>query len=138
APLRIELWGDMIDRLVMLDPVTGNETGELKATTVFPARHYVTPFEQMEPAIRHIERDLEERIAFFAARGQLLEKQRISERTRYDLEMLKTLGYCNGIENYSRYLENRPPGSPPATLLDYFPDDFLVFLDESHVMVPQI
>lgn len=138
APLRIELWGDTIDRLVMLDPVTGDATGELTATTVFPARHYVTPYEQMEPAIRQIEHDLEERIAFFEAREQLLEKQRISERTRYDLEMLKTLGYCTGIENYSRYLENRPPGSPPATLLDYFPDDFLVFLDESHVMVPQI
>ena len=138
APLRIELWGDSIDRLVMIDPVTGDEQGELDAVTVFPARHYVTPFEQIEPAVRQIEADLEERIAFFEANGKLLEKQRITERTRYDLEMLRTLGYCTGIENYSRYLEARPPGSPPATLLDYFPEDFLVFLDESHVMVPQI
>src|SRR5690554_2704019 len=138
APLRIELWGDMIDRLVMVDPVTGNEQGELDATTVFPARHYVTPYEQLEPAIRQIEADLQERIAFFEAGDRFLEKQRITERTRYDLEMLRTLGYCTGIENYSRYLEGRPPGSPPATLLDYFPDDMLVFLDESHVMVPQI
>lgn len=138
APLRIELWGDMIDRLVMVDPVTGNEQGELDATTVFPARHYVTPYEQLEPAIRQIEADLQERIAFFEAGDRFLEKQRITERTRYDLEMLRTLGYCTGIENYSRYLEGRPPGSPPATLIDYFPDDLLVFLDESHVMVPQI
>src|SRR5699024_2105084 len=120
------------------NPVTGDEQGELDAVTVFPARHYVTPFEQIEPAVRQIEADLEERIAFFEAGGKFLEKQRIAERTRYDLEMLKTLGYCTGIENYSRYLEDRPPGSPPATLLDYFPEDFLVFLDESHVMVPQI
>ncbi len=138
APLRIELWGDSIDRLVMMDPVTGDEQGELEATTVFPARHYVTPFEQMEPAIKQIEHDLQERIGFFEASDRFLEKQRITERTRYDLEMLRTLGYCTGIENYSRYLEGRPPGSPPATLLDYFPDDFLVFLDESHVMLPQI
>ena len=138
APLRIELWGDSIDRLVMINPVTGDEQGELDAVTVFPARHYVTPFEQIEPAVRQIEADLEERIAFFEAGGKFLEKQRITERTRYDLEMLRTLGYCTGIENYSRYLEARPPGSPPATLLDYFPEDFLVFLDESHVMVPQI
>ena len=138
APLRIELWGDEIDRLVMIDPVTGEEQGELEATTIFPARHYVTPYEQLAPAVKQIETDLQERINFFEQHDKFLEKQRITERTRYDLEMLRTLGYCTGIENYSRYLEGRPPGSPPATLLDYFPDDMLVFLDESHVMLPQI
>ncbi len=138
APLRIELFGDEIDRLLMIDPVTGVELAELETTTVFPAKHYVTPFEQLEPAIARIEHDLEERLDFFDRSGKLLEKQRLKERTMYDLEMLKTLGYCNGIENYSRYLDGRPPGTPPNTLLDYFPDEFITFLDESHVMLPQI
>jgi excinuclease ABC subunit B len=138
APLRIELFGDEIDRLVMVDPVTGAELAELESTTVFPAKHYVTPYEQLAPAITRIEHDLEERLDFFDRAGKLLEKQRLKERTLYDLEMLKTLGYCNGIENYSRYLDGRPPGAPPHTLLDYFPDDFITFLDESHVMLPQI
>ncbi len=138
APLRIELFGDEIDRLVMVDPVTGNELAELETTTVFPAKHYVTPFEQLEPAIAQIEHDLEQRLEFFERSGKLLEKQRLKERTMYDLEMMKTLGYCNGIENYSRYLDGRPPGAAPNTLLDYFPDDFITFLDESHVMLPQI
>ncbi len=137
-PLRIELWGEEVDRLVMVDPVTGNEQQELETITVFPARHYVTPFDKLEPAIATIERDLEARLDFFEKSGKLLEKQRLKERTLYDLEMLRTLGYCNGIENYSRYLDDRQPGQPPHTLIDYFPDDFLVFMDESHVMVPQI
>ena len=138
APLRVELFGDEIDRLVMIDPVTGNVLAELETTTVFPAKHYVTPFEQLEPAIAQIEHDLEERLDFFERSGKLLEKQRLKERTLYDLEMMKTLGYCNGIENYSRYLDGRPPGTAPNTLLDYFPDDFITFLDESHVMLPQV
>jgi len=138
APLRIELWGDEVDRLVMVDPVTGDELAALEATTVFPAKHYVTPYEQLAPAIAQIEHDLEERLGFFERSGKLLEKQRLKERTLYDLEMLKTLGYCSGIENYSRYLDGRKPGEPPHTLLDYFPDDFITFLDESHVMLPQI
>ena len=137
-PLRIELWGDEIDRITMIDPVTGDETAELDKATVFPAKHYVTPFEKLQPAILNIEHDLEKRLKFFKENGQLLEEQRLRERTNYDLEMLRTLGYCNGIENYSRYLEGRPPGSAPNTLLDYFPDDFIAFLDESHVMLPQI
>ncbi|HEX7040500.1 MAG TPA: excinuclease ABC subunit UvrB [Trueperaceae bacterium] len=137
-PLRIELWGDEIDRITLIDPLTGDETAELQSTTVFPARHYVTPHDKLQPAIEAIERDLERQLDYFESVGKLLEKQRLRERTLYDLEMLRTLGYCNGIENYSRYLENRPPGSAPNTLLDYFPDDFVVFLDESHVMVPQI
>ncbi len=137
-PLRIELWGDEIDRLVMVDPVTGDEVGELTSTTVFAAKHYVTPFDKLEPATEQIQRDLEERLEFFERTEKLLEKQRLRERTMYDLEMLRTLGYCSGIENYSRYLENRPPGSAPNTLLDYFPDDYITFLDESHVMLPQV
>jgi excinuclease ABC subunit B len=138
APLRIELFGDEIDRLAMIDPLTGAELAELETTTVFPAKHYVTPYEQLAPAIAQIERDLEARLEFFERSGKLLEKQRLKERTLYDLEMLKTLGYCSGIENYSRYLDGRQPGEPPHTLLDYFPEDFITFLDESHVMLPQI
>ena len=137
-PLRVELWGDEVDRITLIDPLTGDETAELQSTTVFPARHYVTPHDKLQPAIEAIERDLEKQLAYFESVGKLIEKQRLRERTMYDLEMLRTLGYCNGIENYSRYLENRPPGSAPNTLLDYFPDDFITFLDESHVMLPQI
>lgn len=137
-PLRIELWGDEIDRLTMIDPVTGSELVELQDATVFPAKHYVTPYEKLAPAVLEIEHDLGERLDYFEATGKLLEKQRLKERTQYDLEMLRTLGYCSGIENYSRYLERRPPGSTPGTLLDYFPDDYITFLDESHVMLPQV
>ena len=137
-PLRIELWGDEVDRLVMTDPLTGNETQELESTTVFPAKHYVTPMNKLEPAIRHIEYDLHQRLDFFEKSDKLLEKQRLKERTMYDIEMLRTLGYCNGIENYSRYLDGRQPGTAPHTLLDYFNDDFIVFMDESHNMVSQV
>ncbi len=137
-PLRIELWGDEIDRLTMIDPVTGEEVAELEHAMVFPAKHYVTPYEKLAPAVEEIEHDLVERLAYFEATGRYLEKQRLKERTNYDLEMLRTLGYCQGIENYSRYLERRPAGSTPGTLLDYFPDDFVTFLDESHVMLPQV
>jgi excinuclease ABC subunit B len=105
---------------------------------VFPAKHYVTPFETLRPAWSGSSADLHERLRFFERHGKLLEQQRLRERTMYDLEMLRTLGYCSGIENYSRYLDGRAPGEPPFTLLDYLPDDALVFLDESHVMVPQI
>ncbi len=137
-PLRIELWGDEIDRITMIDPVTGDETAELDRAMVFPAKHYVTPFEKLQPAIANIEQDLARQLHYFKENGKLLEEQRLRERTNYDLEMLRTLGYCNGIENYSRYLEGRPPGSAPNTLLNYFPDDFVAFLDESHVMLPQV
>jgi len=132
------LWGDEVDRLTMIDPVPGDELSELDSAMVFPAKHYVTPYEKLAPAIVEIEHDLAGRLAYFEATGKLLEKQRLKERTQYDLEMLRTLGYCSGIENYSRYLERRPPGSTPGTLLDYFPDDFITFLDESHVMLPQV
>ncbi len=138
APLRVELWGDEVDRIVMIDPVTGDETAELESVTVFPAKHYVTPFGKLEPAIAQIEHDLKERLALFESAGKLVEQQRLRERTMYDLEMLRSLGYCSGIENYSRYLEARAPGTSPSTLLDYFPDDFITFMDESHVMVSQV
>ena len=138
SPLRVELWGDEIDRLALVDPVTSDVVRELESATVFPAKHYVTPFEQLQPAIAQIEADLAERLAYFEGVGKLLEQQRLRERTNYDLEMLRTLGYCGGIENYSRYLDGRRTGEPPYTLLDYLPDDAMVFLDESHVMLPQI
>jgi excinuclease ABC subunit B len=138
APVRIELWGDVVDALRVVDPLTGDVLRDLTGLTVFPAKHYVTPFETLRPAVEHIERDLQERLAFFGRHGKLLEQQRLRERTMYDVEMLRSLGYCSGIENYSRYLDGRAPGEPPFTLLDYLPDDALVFLDESHVMVPQV
>ena len=137
-PVRIELWGDEVEALAVVDPVTGDEVKALSGVTIFPAKHYVTPFETLRPAVEQIERDLETRLAYFEGAGKLLEKQRLRERTLYDVEMLRTLGYCSGIENYSRYLDGRNPGEPPYTLLDYLPEDALVFLDESHVMVPQI
>jgi excinuclease ABC subunit B len=137
-PLRVELWGDEVDRLALTDPLTGDAVRELTSITVFPAKHYVTPFDTLQPALLAIETDLSDRLAYFGKVGKLLEQQRLRERTMYDLEMLRTLGYCSGIENYSRYLDGRAPGEAPFTLLDYLPDDALVFLDESHVMLPQI
>jgi excinuclease ABC subunit B len=137
-PLRIELWGDELDRLALMDPITNDELRELETTTVFPAKHYVTPFEHLEPAVKAIEHDLGERLNYFEKLNKVLEKQRLKERTLYDVEMMRTLGYCSGIENYSRYLDGRMPGAPPHCLLDYFPDDFVTFLDESHVMLPQV
>jgi excinuclease ABC subunit B len=137
-PTRIDLFGDEIDGLSVLHPVTGDPVAPLESTTVFPASHYMMPEESLGEITDQIERDLEERLAFFEKSGKLLEAQRLRERTRYDLEMLRTLGTCKGIENYSRYLDGRAPGETPNTLLDYFPDDALVFLDESHQMVPQI
>jgi excinuclease ABC subunit B len=115
-PLRIELWGDEIDRLIMVDPLTGNELSELESATVFPAKHYVTPYEKLEPALEEIRHDLDRRLSYFENTGRLIEKQRLKERTLYDLEMLRTLGYCSGIENYSRYLDGRQPGEPPSYL----------------------
>ena len=137
-PLRIELWGDEVDRLAMTDPLTGEEVRELESITVFPAKHYVTPMNQLETAIKQMEYDLKAQLTFFEKNGKLLEAQRLKERTMYDIEMLRTLGYCNGIENHSRYLDGRQPGQPPHTLMDYFPEDYIVFMDESHNMVSQV
>ena len=136
--LRVEFWGDEIERLSEINPVTGEVVGHLKFTIVFPASHYVVSKEKLEPSIREIERELAERVEYFKKNGKLLEAQRIEQRTRYDVEMLREIGFCSGIENYSRILLGREPGATPYTLLDYMPKDYLMFVDESHVMLPQV
>jgi excinuclease ABC subunit B len=136
--VRIELFGDEVDRIVQLDTLTGELLGELDHVTVYPASHYVASRERMRRAIVLIENELGERLAELEREGKLLEAQRLRMRTEYDLEMLKEVGFCNGIENYARHIEGRGPGSKPNTLIDYFPDDFLVVCDESHVGVPQL
>ena len=135
---RIEFFGDEIDRIVEIDTTTGEVLVEHPSIDIYPAKHFITPQEKLGVAIQDIERELEEQVKRFNAEGKLLEAQRIEQRTKYDLEMLREVGYCSGIENYSRPLAQREPGSPPWTLLDYFPDDFLMFIDESHMTVPQI
>jgi excinuclease ABC subunit B len=136
--LRIELFGDTIDRLTRIDPLTGETLQELKRTQVFPATHYVTGNERMARAVTKIEAELQVRLKEFEEQGKLLEAQRLRMRTSYDLEMIGEVGYCNGIENYSMHIDGRSYGEPPFTLLDYFPDDFLLVIDESHVAVPQL
>jgi excinuclease ABC subunit B len=136
--VRIELFGDEVDRIIELDPLTGEITRELDHVTVYPASHYVASRERMERAIMQIEAELEDRLKILESERKLLEAQRLRMRTNYDLEMLREVGFCNGIENYARHIEGRGPGSRPNTLIDYFPDDFLVVLDESHVTVPQL
>ena len=136
--IRIELFGDEIDRILEIDVLTGEILGQRKHVSIFPASHYVTAPEYLEIALKNIEAELELRLKEFKKQDKLLEAQRIEQRTRYDLEMIREVGFCTGIENYSRHLTGRQPGEPPYTLLDYFPEDFLVFIDESHVTVPQI
>jgi excinuclease ABC subunit B len=136
--LRIEMFGDTVDRLTVIDPLTGETLRELSETIVFPATHYVAGHERMAAAMVKIERELQERLAEFEAEGKLLEAQRLRMRTQYDLEMMSEVGYCNGIENYSMHIDGRAHGEPPFTLLDYFPDDYLLVIDESHVAVPQL
>ncbi len=136
--LRIEMFGDTVDRLTIVDPLTGEQLKELSRTQVFPATHYVAGDERMRKAVIGIEAELQERLAWFEANGKLLEAQRLRMRTQYDLEMIQEVGYCNGIENYSMHIDGRQPGEPPFTLLDYFADDYLVVIDESHVAVPQL
>ncbi|HZB40039.1 MAG TPA: excinuclease ABC subunit UvrB [Ilumatobacter sp.] len=136
--LRIELFGDTVDRLTRIDPITGETLQELKRTQVFPATHYVTGVERMARAVAKIEEELQIRLKEFEEQGKLLEAQRLRMRTSYDLEMISEVGYCNGIENYSMHIDGRSYGEPPFTLLDYFPDDFLLVIDESHVAVPQL
>ena len=136
--LRIEMFGDTVDRLTVVDPLTGEQLKELSRTQVFPATHYVAGDERMRKAVLGIEAELQERLAWFEANGKLLEAQRLRMRTQYDLEMMQEVGYCNGIENYSMHIDGRQPGEPPFTLLDYFADDYLVVIDESHVAVPQL
>ena len=136
--IRIEMFGDEIDSLAVLHPVTGNVIREVDHVYLFPASHYVAGEERMKRAIASIEKELEERLEWFESQGKLLEAQRLRMRTTYDLEMLKEIGTCAGVENYSRHIDGRGPGTPPNTLLDYFPDDFVLVIDESHVTVPQI
>ncbi|MDD4343461.1 MAG: DEAD/DEAH box helicase family protein, partial [Eubacteriales bacterium] len=136
--IRIEMFGDEVDRILEVDILTGEIMGERSHVAVFPATHYVTAPEYLDTAISNIENELEERVKFFEENNQLLEAQRIRERTKYDIEMLKEIGFCSGVENYSRHLTGRPLGASPYTLMDYFPEDFLIFIDESHMTIPQI
>jgi excinuclease ABC subunit B len=136
--LRLSFFGDCLEDLSTIDPLRGRILERLKRTHIFPNSHYVTSTERLDRAHQAIEEELEERIEFFRSRDKLIEAQRIEERTRFDLEMMKELGYCHGIENYSRHLTGRLPGQPPPTLLEYFPKDFLLFIDESHLAVPQL
>ncbi len=136
--IRVEFFGDEIDRISEINVVTGAPVRRLKNIPIWPATHYVTPKDKLDLAIREIYQEMEERVAHFKENEQLIEAQRISQRVSYDIEMMQELGYCSGIENYSRVIEGRPVGSPPNTLLDYFPDDFLLFIDESHVTLPQV
>ena len=136
--LRIEMFGDEIEGIYSVDVLTGEVKAELARTAIYPAKHYVTTYPKLEQAIKSIEAELQERLEYFRRHNKLLEAQRLEMRTRYDLEMLRELGYCPGIENYSRHLSGRAPGERPSTLLDYFPKDFIVFIDESHVTIPQI
>ena len=136
--LRVEFFGDEIDRISEINVVTGSPIRRLTNIPIWPATHYVTPKEKMDAAIQEIYKELEERVAFFEGEGKLVEAQRLKQRTMYDVEMMQELGYCSGIENYSRVIEGRPVGSPPHTLLDYFPKDFVLFIDESHVTLPQV
>jgi len=136
--LRVEMFGDTIERITRIDPLTGEQLEEMSEVLVFPATHYVAGDERMRRAILGIEAELQERLAWFEANGKLLEAQRLRMRTQYDLEMMQEVSYCNGIENYSMHIDGRQPGDPPFTLLDYFPDDYLLVIDESHVAVPQL
>ena len=138
AAVRVELFGDEIETIKEINPVTGEILGLRNHVAVYPASHYVTSPEKMEAAIHTIEEELEQRVTWFRDRGKLLEAQRIEQRTRYDLEMLREIGTCKGIENYSRHINGLPEGCRPYTLIDYFPEDFLIIIDESHVMLPQL
>ena len=135
---RISFFGDEVERITEIDPLTGEVIAEHDRVEIFPAKHFITPEDKLEKALHDIEAELEERLAELRAADKLLEAQRLEQRTRYDLEMLREVGYCSGIENYSRHLSQRPPGSMPWTLLDYFPDDWLLFVDESHMTIPQV
>ena len=136
--LKIEFFGDEIESITQIDPLTGKAIARLKHVNIFPASHYVVEKEKREAALRQIGADMIERVKYFEERGKLIEAQRIRERVSYDMEMIREMGYCSGIENYSRYFDGRSEGQPPYTLLDFFPEDFLLFIDESHMTLPQI
>ncbi len=135
---RVEFFGDDVERIINIDPLTGEIIKEVDTVTIFPGSHYVTPREKLAVAIENIRKESEERVKWFESHNKLLEAQRLGQRTKFDLEMLEETGFVKGIENYSRYLTNREPGEQPATLMDYFPDDFLLFVDESHMTLPQV
>lgn len=136
--VRIEMFGDTVDRITMIDPLTGETLSEPSEIIIFPATHYVAGDDRLRRAVLGIEKELQEQLALFESQGKLLEAQRLRMRTQYDLEMIQEMGYCNGIENYSMHIDGRKPGDPPFTLLDYFPKDYLLIIDESHVAVPQL
>lgn len=136
--IRVEFWGDEIEKISQFDPVTSKATCGLKHVNIFPATHYVVEKEKLEPCLERIRDDMVAQIELFTQQGKLLEAQRLKERVSYDLEMIREMGYCSGIENYSRYFDGRLPGQPPYTLLDFFPKDFLLFVDESHMTLPQV
>ena len=138
SAVRVEFFGDEIDRISEINTVTGNVKQTLSHVAIYPASHYIVPSEKMEKALDSLKEEMEERVKFFTDCGKLIEAQRIRQRTEYDIEMLREIGVCKGIENYSRVLSGRKPGSTPPTLLDYFPDDFVLFVDESHVTLPQV
>ncbi len=136
--IRIEFWGDVVERIMEIDGLTGEVLAEKESVDIFPAKHFVTSPEKLELAIQDIRKEMEDRVMEFKKQGKVVEAARIEQRTNYDIEMLTELGYCNGVENYSRHLQRRPAGSPPWTLIHYFPRDFLLFIDESHMTIPQI
>ncbi len=138
SAIRVEFWGDEIEKISEINPLTGKSIGIRQHVMVFPNSHYVTSSEKMERAIQTIQEEMEEQVKFFKSQNKLIEAQRIEERTNFDIEMMKETGFCQGIENYSRHISGREPGSPPFTLFDYFPDDFLLLIDESHATIPQV
>ena len=138
SAIRVEFWGDEIEKIVEINPLTGKSIGTRQHIMIFPNSHYVTSKEKMERAIQTIEQEMEERVEYFKSQNKLIEAQRIQERTNFDIEMMKETGFCQGIENYSRHISGRKPGSPPFTLFDYFPKDFLLLIDESHATIPQV
>ena len=138
SAIRVEFWGDEVEKINQINPLTGKAIAEMKHVMIFPNSHYVTTSDKMEYALNTIEQELEERIKYFKDNNKLIEAQRIDERTNFDMEMMKETGFCQGIENYSRHISGRPAGSPPFTLFDYFPKDFLLLIDESHATIPQV
>ncbi len=138
SAIRVEFWGDEVEKISEINPLTGKTIGVRNHVMIFPNSHYVTTSDKMERAIQTIEQEMEEQVAKFKAEGKLIEAQRIEERTNFDIEMMKETGFCQGIENYSRHISGRKPGSPPFTLFDYFPKDFLLLIDESHATIPQV
>jgi len=136
--VRVSLWGNEIEEIKIIDPFRGKTLGKVNSIVIFPASHYVTSEDKLKWAIEEIKKELKERVEYFKSKGLYLFAERLEKRTLYDLELLEEVGYCKGIENYSRYLDGRKPGEPPYTLLDYFPDDFLIFIDESHITIPQL